>query len=243
VEELYQDLKEVCSTIYRKIRSGLGEEYYLYQGVGAGGDRTSGIDRFAEELFLQKLSPYGRIISEEAGEVGDGEFTIVLDPIDGSDNLLSSFPYYGSSIAVQKEGRTIFSCIVNFANADLFIKGENFYKKGSLLHDELYDVYPNSHAKIGLFEKAYANPAVVRQLKSHGLKFRSPGAVALSLAYARYVRFVIFIGDIRPYDIEAGLHQCEGLHIYRTDGQIVVCKEESIFNTIKKIVQRKSDGH
>ncbi len=241
MEEFFKDLKSCCHEIYRTIHHGMKESFYSYEGQGAGGDLSSKIDLFAEKIFIEKLSKYGRINSEESGVVGEGERTIILDPIDGSDNLLSSFPYYGASIAL-KEKRVLFSCIVNFANADFFVKWGSLYKKGSLLHEELQDVVPNPFSKVGIFEKAYANPQIVKKLQERRLKFRSPGAVALSLAYARYVRYVLFVGQLRPYDIEAGLHQCEGLHLYMDESAIVVSKERQIFDMIKDIVTKERDG-
>ncbi len=237
MERFFYDLRDAFKQIYRKIHFEMGEELYRYLGViGAGGDETSGIDRFAEEVYIQKLAKYGKIISEEAGEVGEGEYTIILDPIDGSSNLLSSFPYYGSSIALKKGEKTVFSAVVNFANGEFFIKSDAFYKRGSIHSFTLQEVTPNPYAKIGIFEKAYANAKVVERLKEKRLKFRSPGAVALSLAYARYVKFVLFVGEARVFDIEAGLHQCQGLHIYQDERIILVCKELDIFKEIKTIV-------
>ena len=217
------------------------KSFYSYEGQGAGGDLSSKIDLFAEKIFMDRLRKYGCINSEESGIVGAGERTIILDPIDGSDNLLSSFPYYGASIAL-KDSKTLFSCIVNFANGDFFVKWDSLYKKGSLLDDRLEDVQPNPYSKIGIFEKAYANPLIVKKLQEHKLKFRSPGAVALSLAYARYVRYVLFIGKLRPYDIEAGLHQCEGLFLYLDESTILVSKERQIFDMIQDILIKEKDG-
>ncbi len=238
MEELFRRIKEAAHTIYRTIKFDMQDSFYEHVGQGAGGDLSAKIDLFAEEIFIDALAPYGRIISEEAGSVGAGEYDIILDPIDGSDNLLSSFPYYGSSIAVQKEGKTIFSFIVNYANGDFYVKWKDFYKKGSLLHDRLKDVRFNHYARVGLFEKAYANPGVVSALKEAGYKFRSPGAVALSLAYAHYVKFVIFIGTIRAYDVEAGLHQCADLFVYRDERSIVVAKEREVYERIVQIVEK-----
>ena len=241
MEEFFKDLKACCQEIYHTIHYGMQKSFYSYEGQGAGGDLSSKIDLFAEKIFIDRLSKYGRINSEESGIVGEGERTIILDPIDGSDNLLFSFPYYGASIAL-KESKTIFSCIVNFANADFFVKWGSMYKKGSLLHDHLEDVVQNPFSKVGIFEKAYANPQIVQKLQESRLKFRSPGAVALSLAYARYVRYVLFVGRLRPYDIEAGLHQCEGLYLYQDDSTILVSKERQIFDMIKDIVTKDKNG-
>lgn len=236
METLFEDVKKACQEVYQAVRFGMDENFYHYAGRGAGGDLSSNIDLFAEKIFIKYLAKYGKIISEEAGEIGEGEFTLIIDPIDGSDNLLSRFPYFGSSIALMKDGKTLFSFIVNYASGEFFVRDGSFYKKGSLLYEKLKDVQPNYHARVGLFEKAYANPNIVQGLKFAGLKFRSPGAVALSLAYARYVKFVIFIGEIRPYDVVAGLHQCEGLYTYKNDTIIVVSKEQEIFDKIYEIV-------
>ncbi len=236
MEELFADVKKACLQIYEVVRFGMDERLYAYAGRGAGGDLSSNIDLFAEEIFIKHLAHYGRLLSEEAGEIGSGELTLIIDPIDGSDNLLSRFPYFGSSIAVKRGEETLFSFIVNYATAEFFVKWNGGYKKGSLLGEDMKDVRSNYHARVGIFEKAYANPQIVHALKTIGLKFRSPGAVALSLAYAHYVKFVIFIGEIRPYDVEAGLHQCEGLHLYKNDTIIVVSKEREIFERIYDIV-------
>ena len=238
MEEHFLALKQASKKIFELIHLPMDESYYEYMGVGAGGDRSSKIDLVAERIFCEHLAKFGRIVSEESGESGAGEYEIVLDPIDGSDNLLSRFPYFGSSIAFLKEGEVKLSFIVNFANGDFFVKWEGFYKKGSLLHDNLKDVRANLHAKVGLFEKAYANPQIVEGLKRVGLKFRSPGAVALSLAYARYVNFVLFVGKLRPYDVAAGLHQCQGLYLHTEPSLIIVAKNKEIFDKIKSITTK-----
>ncbi len=240
MEEIFLSLKTAAKKIFELIHLPMDESYYEYRGVGAGGDRSSKIDLVAEQIFCEHLSRYGRIVSEESGASGEGEYEIILDPIDGSDNLLSRFPYYGSSIAFIKNDEVKLSFIVNFANGDFFVKWDGFYKKGSLLHDKLKDVKENLHAKVGLFEKAYANPHIVEGLKELGLKFRAPGAVALSLAYARYVNFVLFVGELRSYDVAAGLHQCQGLYVHSDDSHIIVAKNKEIFDKIKAITTKGS---
>ncbi len=242
MQEIFTRIKECAGTIYKTIKFDMQDSFYEHVGQGAGGDLSAKIDIFAEKIFIEALAPYGRIISEEAGSVGVGKYDIIIDPIDGSDNLLSSFPYYGSSIAVQKDGQTLLSFIVNYANGDYYVKWEGFYKKGSLLHERLKDVRFNRFARVGLFEKAYANPAIVAALKEQGFKFRSPGAVALSLAYAHYVKFVIFIGKIRTYDVAAGLHQCADLYLHHETDTIVVAKERDVFDTLVQIVQKEAHG-
>ena len=236
-EKFINHLLRAGKKIYKLIQNGLDESYYDIVKIGAGGDKSTKIDLVAEEIFVSNLKDLGQIISEESGVLGTGDIKIVIDPIDGSDNLISGFPYYGSSVAVKRGDKTFISFIANFANGDFFIKSKQFYKKGSFLYDDyrLCDIdILNSIGRVGLFEKAYANPKIVDELKKISVKFRSPGAVALSLAYAHSVRFVLFVGKIREYDIAAGIHQCEDLNLYYNDRYILVSKDCDLFNLIKR---------
>jgi len=225
--------------IFTLIREGLDESYFEIVKVGAGGDKSTKIDLVSEEIYIKHLQKFGTIISEESGVIGEGEYKIILDPIDGSDNLLSGFPYFGTSVALKKDERVIFSFIANFSNGDFFIKSKDFYKKGSFLYDNfnIKDIKIKKYnGRVGLFEKAYANPKIVEALKKNNIKFRSAGAVALSLAYAHDVEFVLFAGKIREYDIAAGLHQCEDLNLYYNDKYILASKNRDLFIRIKQVL-------
>ncbi|BAF70308.1 inositol monophosphatase family protein [Nitratiruptor sp. SB155-2] len=236
MQSFISDLRSALKEIYRTVRYDMIDELYQYNGYGAGGDLSSNVDLLAEKIYVKHLSRYGQIISEESGIIGNGEWKLIIDPIDGSDNLLSSFPYYGTSIAVQKDGEMLLSCVANFANGDLFIKHDAGFFKGNILESDMKPIRYHPFSKIGLFEKAYANPQIVARLNANGLKFRSPGAVALSLAYAYAVKYVLFVGKIREYDIAAGLHLCSDCHIYQDTTRIIVSKDKAIFDKIKEIV-------
>ena len=62
MEELFYDVKAASYQIFRKIRKGLDESFYRYDGMGAGGDLSSKIDLFAEEIFIARLQKYGKIV-------------------------------------------------------------------------------------------------------------------------------------------------------------------------------------
>ena len=221
------------------------EDDEAYQGFerGAGGDVSIGFDLMAEEIFVRRLSPFGTIYSEESGLIpGEGDATILLDPIDGSDNLKSAFPYYGAAIALQRGGKTEAAVVCNFASGDCFVKYQDRHYKTSLSDSEMSQkVTPNPYAKIGLFEKAAHHPEVGALLMKEGLKFRAPGAVALSLAYAHYVNYVVFFGTMRPYDIDAGLYMCQSLHIFQDSGLLIVAKDQAVFDTLLRLFRRGDD--
>ena len=222
--------------IYNLLNVGLKDSHFEYSGVGAGGDKSSLIDIEAEEIFIKHLLSFGQIHSEEVGVVGDGEKKIVIDPIDGSENLLSSFPYYGTSVAlVNESGEVEVGVICNLANGEIFIKTRDEFKRG-FLNTLNFSPVLIKKARVGLFERSYSNAKIVSKLASLHLKFRSPGALALSLAYANSVNFVIFYGKIRDFDIKAGVFMCENLHNYVSDDLILVSQDREIFNNLKEFL-------
>jgi len=73
-------------------------------GVGASGDKTIIADKRAEDLLLQAIGRVEnvRILSEEAGSVGDAKAKTlaIIDPLDGSSNFERGIPFYCTSVAV-----------------------------------------------------------------------------------------------------------------------------------------------
>ncbi|HSR74527.1 MAG TPA: inositol monophosphatase family protein [Sulfurovum sp.] len=224
--------------IAEAIKEGLDASFFEKTEVGAGGDVSSKLDLFAEAVFVRHLSPFGKIESEESGNIGEGEEKIILDPIDGSSNALSLFPFYGTSVAkINSEGILDAAVVCNLANGDIFFKtSDSAVQQGKLFTTHFHAPSSVSNAEIGLFEKAYANPLLVSLLKQEKLKFRSPGAIALSLAYARSVKFVLFAGEFRIYDFAAGLALCEGLEVIVEADYVIVSKEKSIADKIEALI-------
>ena len=115
---------------------------YAKHARGAGGDISIGADLLSEEIFITQLSAFGNIDSEEAGFVDNKKaHTIVIDPLDGSDNFLSQIPYYGASVALRENGAesrldsASVGIIMNFCNLSAVVsfKGKNYY--GNLAQD------------------------------------------------------------------------------------------------------------
>jgi len=206
--------------------------------VGAGGDVSSKLDLFAEAVFVKYLGTFGQIESEESGVIGEGEEKIIIDPIDGSSNALSLFPFYGTSVAkINAEGILDAAVVCNLANGDVFLKSATSQvRQGKLFSSVLHTPHATPNAEIGLFEKAYANPLLVAALDKEKLKFRSPGAIALSLAYAHCVNYVLFMGAFRIYDFAAGLALCEGLEVIVEADYVIVSKDKNIVAQIETLI-------
>ncbi|WP_345991526.1 inositol monophosphatase family protein [Sulfurimonas sp. HSL-1716] len=227
--DIQEKLQKNSASLYEKL------------DIGAGGDISYGADIMAEKIYVSYLKKYAKIDSEESGIIGEGKYTIYLDPLDGSDNFKTNFPYYGSSIALCDGDETLAAVIVNFISSEIFIRTKNeFYK--TYLNDlscKLDVLENNSLSSVGIVEKAYADPKKTVPLKENHLKFRSPGAIALSLAYAHYVKYMLFFGTMRVYDIQAGLYMCKDLNVYMDDEIIIISKDDDLFKKLCKLYNKE----
>jgi len=221
------------------LKDGFDASWFEKTVVGAGGDVSSKLDLMAEAIFVKHLSSFGQIESEESGIIGEGESKIIIDPIDGSANALSLFPFYGTSVAkINAEGLLDAAIVCNLGNSDIFLTTiANGVQQGKLFSSHFHTPYTAPHAEVGLFEKAYANPKLVARLDEEKLKFRAPGAIALSLAYARSVNYVLYMGTFRIYDFAAGLALCEGLEVIVEEDYVIVSKEKNIALKIENLIK------
>jgi myo-inositol-1(or 4)-monophosphatase len=103
---------ELCREAVADVKTVLAgmptrEERERPVGQGEGGDITVALDRAAESVVLRRFELDGvRIVSEEIGIRGEGATTILVDPIDGSQNAERAIPYFALCIAVA-EGDTM----------------------------------------------------------------------------------------------------------------------------------------
>ena len=202
---------------------------------GFGGDVSMKIDLIAEKIFMDTFKEYGNIFSEESGEIDNNlKKTLIIDPIDGSFNISNGFPYYGSSIAVKnKKGKIIKAFIINLATGDYFYKDKKIRIENNLFINKSSSPSLN---EIILFEKSYANIDICEKLAHHNIKYRSPGALALSLALGHKCKAVIFKGEIRDFDIAAGIFFNNHLNIKIKDNIILMAKKKDDFKQLNKIL-------
>ena len=69
-------------------------------------------------------------------------------------------------------------------------------QQGKLFSNIFHAPHTTPNGEIGLFEKAYANPLLVAALDKEKLKFRSPGAIALSLGLCTFSELCTFYGRV-----------------------------------------------
>ncbi len=231
--------------IYNYINQNLTKDDFLYEGShGFGGDKSLNMDLKAEGIFIKYLSSFGNIYSEEIGLVktsnkNQKNITIIIDPLDGSNNFVSSLPYYGTSVALQFDDEVTVGIVCNLINGSILIRDENnilnkYDLEGNIINYENLEL---NESKIGIFERSYAYPDVCLKLYEENFKYRSPGAVALSLSCAKMYDFVLFCGNIREFDVKAGLYICNDLYIYQTEEILLVSKNKEIFCKLKNLLK------
>ena len=108
-EEIRLLAHKTVDKIYRKVRRSYSTDFHRFGtniGVGADGTPTKYIDKIAEDVaikYIKKSDINVNILSEEAGFLDfGGEYTFVLDPVDGTRNAYRGIPFYSVSLGVGK---------------------------------------------------------------------------------------------------------------------------------------------
>jgi len=93
------------------------------RGRGYSGVRATQyhLDLAADEVAVRVLTGAGyRVVSEESGISGTGEFTVVVDPIDGSTNCDHGIPFFATSLAVMRGSQLVAGLVMNQATGTSF---------------------------------------------------------------------------------------------------------------------------
>ncbi|MGA7834434.1 MAG: inositol monophosphatase family protein [Acidimicrobiales bacterium] len=112
---LFDPLRECAHEIGAVVKSGRHDGYT--------GIRSTQyyLDTAADEVALRVLHGAGfQVVSEESGVSGDGEFTVVVDPIDGSTNCDHGVPFFATSLAVLKNEELVASLVMNQATGTIY---------------------------------------------------------------------------------------------------------------------------
>ena len=94
-----------------------------HRGRGYSGARDTQyhVDVVADEVALRVLGAAGfGVVSEESGVTGGGEYTVVVDPIDGSTNCDHGVPFYATSLAVMRGNELVAGLVMNQATGTAF---------------------------------------------------------------------------------------------------------------------------
>jgi myo-inositol-1(or 4)-monophosphatase len=92
-----------------------------HQGLSGLRSTQYRLDIVADDVALRVLHGAGfRVVSEESGISGDGEYTVVVDPIDGSTNCDHGVPFFATSLAVLREDELVAALVMNHATGTIY---------------------------------------------------------------------------------------------------------------------------
>jgi myo-inositol-1(or 4)-monophosphatase len=199
-----------------------------FMHMGADGTPTSSIDQAAEDAIVEVFKADGRdmkMLSEELGELVIGnspEFTVVLDPLDGSYNASAGIPFYSVSIAFTSHDLTDlrFGYVSNLA-----LKEEYWAEAGKGAYLNGKKIKPSSNSDLNtLCVSVYGyrqNVERTKQVSSNVRRVRLFGSVALELCYVASGRLDAFVDvrkALRVTDVAAGQLILEEAGGWVTDG-------------------------
>ena len=202
--------------------------------IGADGTPTSRIDKVAENavlMYLEREDVQLNVLSEEIGFVDRGwEETLVLDPIDGSNNAIAGLPYYTVSMGVGKdslEGMRL-AYLRNIPTGDNYWaeKGKGAFKNGDPIHvrrpdfDELFIMdYTGRYAQ----QQAYELTRRVATSRNLGCSSLEMVSVAEGSADAFCVMAENYVRCERVVDVAASvliLREAGG-EVYDLEGHVL----------------------
>ena len=216
--QLSHDLADLCREVARFIRqeaSTFDRSKIEQKGVH---DLVSYVDQETERRLvagLRRLLPEAGFITEEGTAGPDtetGEFTWIIDPLDGTTNFVHGLPVYSISVALL-HGRELAVGVVHEVNRDesfRAVRGGGAFCNEQPIH--VSDVPDLNSALIatGFPYKDFGLMNDYLQLlgafmnRSHGV--RRLGSAAVDLAYVAAGRFEGFFEfNLNSYDVAAGI--------------------------------------
>tara|TARA_B100000941_G_scaffold70062_1_gene47485 strand:+ start:6902 stop:7705 length:804 start_codon:yes stop_codon:yes gene_type:complete len=174
-------------------------------------------DLAVEKIIIKELLkdfPRSNFMAEESGTniYDESQITWIIDPIDGTNNFITKYPYFCISIAGSINGEIISGCIYNPLTKELFLAIKNY---GSTLNSKPYKVSDEikfSNLIYGTGFVISVPDSVKKNMKNlnniiYKIKsFRRTGSAALDLANVSSGRQHGYWQLLaRPWDYAAGL--------------------------------------
>ena len=186
--------------------------------VKAGEERNlvSEIDRGSEEQIIamirSRFPDHGILAEEGGGGPARGEYTWIIDPLDGTTNFLHGVPVFCVTIGIEHRGEIV-AGVVYDPNQDILFaaeKGSGAYMNGRRLHVSRTGELINSLLMTGFPYDIAQNPShavehfVAFLMAARGI--RRFGSAALDLSYVAAGRLDGFWEvNLHPWDMAAGV--------------------------------------
>ena len=218
---------------------------------------VSYVDKTAEEILVkacQKIVPQATFVTEEETvQSKRGEYSWIIDPLDGTTNFLHGIPFFSVSLALTHHDKTVVGivyevnrdeCFYSYGGGQAFLNGQPIHtsKNTELISALIATGFP--YTKL---EKLDSHLQMIKYLKFNARGLRRIGSAALDLAYVAAGRFdAYFEYGLNPWDVAAGTFLVEQAGGRVTDfeegdnfifGEELVAASQAIQPILLKLVQ------
>lgn len=176
-------------------------------------------DFLKKELFI--LAPEIQFLGEETGlQEMEADSFWILDPVDGTTNLMHDYQHSAVSLALCRQGKIVMGIVYDPFREDVFWaeKGNGSFLNGEPIHVSGAKTLSDTIIGLGIAKRAQAEENFARFLKvfQQSQDVRRLGSAALELAYTACGRQGgYFEGYLNPWDYAAGM-----LLIQEAGGQV-----------------------
>ncbi len=177
-------------------------------------DFVTEIDQFSEQeitRIIRESYPEHAILGEEFGESGKGDYTWIIDPIDGTNNFLHGYPHFCISIAVKYKDRLEHGLIYDPIRQELFTAT---FGVGAFLNEHRIRVGDKKQLPGSLVASCFSNKngndipeflKILATILSLAAGTRRSGSAALDCAYVACGRIDAMWGiNLATWDVAAG---------------------------------------
>ena len=173
------------------------------------------VDKAAESHLVEGLKsilPDSSFITEEKMiDQSQGEYTWIIDPLDGTTNFIHCVPCYSVSVALQKDHEIVAGIVYDICHNNMYsaIKQKGAFKNDVPIHVSSEGDLKNSLIATGFPYDAFE---IIEEYLSF-LKFLMPatrgirrlGSAAIDLCYVAEGKFEVFFEkNLEAWDVAAG---------------------------------------
>lgn len=220
------------------------------------------VDKNSEEMLVRALQAIipgsGFLTEEETIRQEQGEFTWIIDPLDGTTNFIHKVPLFAISVALTHHKETVIGIVLELTRNECFYswKGGEAFMNGNEIRVSQAETIADTLVATGFpyydfrILKQYLN--IIEELSQRSQGIRRFGSAATDLAYVACGRFDIFFEHgLNPWDVAAGaflVQQAGGKvsdfsggdnYIY---GREIIASAPDVYNEFQKLVFTKLSG-
>lgn len=225
MQTIYEQVIPIFEKAGEKIRTALTHE--IHYSSKSSFDYVSTIDLDIQDYLVQSLSsldPSWQYLCEESTEIYSIENGWIIDPIDGTTNLLHGYPHFAISAAHVVNAIPQFAIIFNPLSMERYtaILHNGAFLNGHPIHVSTHTNLKDCILGVGFpYDRTHA-PFIfntMNRLYQSCQDIKRKGSASLDLAYVACGRLDgYFELDLKPWDIAAGM-----LLIQEAGGLVELC--------------------